>query len=168
MKHPRLSISPQEATEAICQVLDTLSFIRRQDIRMDPFPSDRRIGLLVRVNVFGHTYTLACALHSRDFPDGLDAALFDIHSAALALGCSALPVLIAPQLAPEAQVQCSQHHIAYLDLEGNAHLDVGEIFIARRAVYPHRAAASAPALPYGVAPVFSPQPPAQQAGSFPC
>jgi hypothetical protein len=167
MKSPRTSISPREATEALCAALDTLSFIRKQDIRIELSPTDRRIGLLVRVNVFGKTYTLACALHARVFPEGLDAALYDVHSAATALGCSALPVLIAEVLSPEAQARCRQNHIAYIDLLGNAHLDVGEIFVARRAVYPRPSTSRPQELPRTRS-VVAQQPPLPQSSGFPC
>jgi hypothetical protein len=167
MKTPRASISPQEATEAVYSVLDTLSFIRRQDIRIDRAPRDPRIGLLVQVDVFGRPHTLACALHARAFPEGLDAALFDVHSAAAALGGSALPVLIAPGLSPEAQAHCRQNHIAYLDLEGNAYLDVGEIFVARRSVFPHPHSIRSECRK-SVQSAISPRLSIPQTGSFPC
>jgi len=167
MKTLRASISPREAAEALCAVLDSLSFIRKQDMHIDPSPADRRIGLLARVNVFGRQHTLACALHARSFPEGLDAALYDIHSAATALGCSALPVLIAPVLSPEARAQCHHNHIAYIDLEGNAYLDAGEIFVARRAVYPRTQNTSAEHHAHAH-PGIATHTPASQTGSLSC
>ncbi len=157
MKNNRTSISPREAADAVSMALEQLSFIRRQDIRIDPAPADRRIGLLVRVNVLGREHTLACSLHARAFPEGLEAALYDAHSAAAGLGCGALPVLIAPVLSPEAQSRCRQNRIAYIDQTGNAHLDVGEIFIVRHAVYPHLQSKQAGCL-HGSQPSVQPQP----------
>ena len=49
-------------------------------------------------------------------------------------------VLIAPYLLPpEAQALCKERSASYLDLEGNAHLAFGEVFIGKRSV-PGRAA----------------------------
>lgn len=151
MKPTTPQLTAREGMAAVRVVLEQLSFVRAQDIRMDPSPADRRIGLLVTVNVFGRAHRLACALHGDSFTDGIEAAMFEIHAAASALGSEVLAVMIVPEMSGEAQARCRQHHIAYLDLIGNAYLDVGDIFVARRAIQP-RKHESAPHAQLGASP----------------
>jgi hypothetical protein len=51
------------------------------------------------------------------------------------------PVLIAPYLSPEAQTLCKERDAGFLDLEGNARLSPGEVFIGKRSMNVHRPAA---------------------------
>ncbi len=40
--------------------------------------------------------------------------------------------MIAPYLSPEAQTICKESHTNFIDLEGNARITIGEIFIGKR------------------------------------
>ena len=45
-----------------------------------------------------------------------------------------MPVIIAPYFSPDAQKACEDAGAGFLDLEGNARLSCGEVFIAERSV----------------------------------
>jgi len=122
-----------QASEALINLLHQVSWIRPQDVRLERSSDDVRIPLLAHIQALGRSHTLACALHPRPFDEGLDAAIFELYTAARELNANIHPVLIATHLSAEAQRLCRENRIAYIDLRGNARIDLGEVFIARLA-----------------------------------
>lgn len=126
------------ATEALRALLGEVSVIKLKGIRRQA-----RGAVLVHVDVLGHSHTLACELRSNTGPENLRNALRELHDDAAHFR-DAVPVLIAPYLSPEAQAVCKENHADFLDLEGNARLALGEVFIGKRALTHHAPAASVP------------------------
>ena len=123
--------------EALKSVLSEVSTLKLKEIRRASTSSGRQTGFLVRVDVLGHPHTLACAVQTDVRPGNLGAALRELHESATNVAGDATPVLIAPYLSPEAQAMCKERSAAYLDLEGNARIAIGEIFIVKR-MFAHR------------------------------
>lgn len=115
------------ATEALRTLLGQVSVIKLKEIRRSP-----KGPMLARVDVLGHSHTLACEIEPSAHLESLRHALQELHQDAARYEGAATPVLIAPYLSPEAQAVCKEWSASYLDLEGNARLALGEVFIGKR------------------------------------
>ncbi|MFP5205038.1 MAG: hypothetical protein ACLGP3_05730 [Acidobacteriota bacterium] len=131
------------AAEALRELLGEVSVIKLKGIRREA-----QGAVLAHVDVLGHTHTLACEVRTNTGPENLRNALRELHDDAAHFH-DAVPVLIAPYLSPEAQALCKENHAGFLDLEGNARLALGEVFIGRRAPT-HRAPAASVPLPRAI------------------
>jgi hypothetical protein len=120
------------AAEAIKAVLSEVSTFKLKEIRCTSASGQSETGFLVCVDVLGHSHTLACEVMANVNARNLRAALKELHECAAHVSRDATPVLIAPHLSPQAQAMCRKYSAAYLDLEGNARLTLGEIFIVKR------------------------------------
>jgi hypothetical protein len=125
------------AAEALKAVLSEVSTLKLKEIRRASAASGGETGFVACVDVLGHPHTLACAVKADARPDNLRAALGELHESAAHVAGDATPVLIAPYFSPEAQTLCNESHAGYLDLEGNAHIAIGEVFIRKR-TFAHR------------------------------
>jgi hypothetical protein len=143
------------AAQALAALLGQVSGVKLKEMRRAP--ADRsQAAFLAHIEVFGHSHTLACEVQPDAKPSRLRAALRAFPSGAPQLHGDATPVIIAPYLSPEAQALCKECHAGFLDLEGNARLSVGEVFIGMRSL-PCRAA--------GRPPMASRKPPARSSAS---
>ena len=95
---------------------------------------------MARIDVFGHSHTLACEVNSDLSPSKVRASLKKMQDCAAHLAGQTTPVLIAPYFSPEAQALCKESHAGFLDLEGNARLSLGQVFIGKRSMRLHPAA----------------------------
>ncbi len=133
------------ATEALRALLGQVSVIKLKEIRRAP-----RGPMLARVDVLGHSHTLACEINTSTQPENLRNALQALHKDVAHYDGAATPVLIAPHRSPEAQALCKECSAGYLDLEGNARLALGEVFIGKRSLPGHAAGRSADRIVPGV------------------
>jgi hypothetical protein len=145
------------ATEALKALLGRVSAIKLRDLERVSPPRARFAAILAHIEVFGHSHILACEVDPEvdpyGEPDQLRAMLRELQVDAASLASGATPVLIAPYLSPEAQAICKQSHVGFLDLEGNARLSVGEVFIG---IHSHpRGAASQPSATLHASPAGS-------------
>jgi hypothetical protein len=120
------------ATEALKSVLSQVSTLKLKEIRRVSAASGGETGLVAWVDVLGRSHTLACAVKTDAHPSNLLATLRELHESAARVAGDATPVLIATYLSPEAQALCKESRSGFLDLEGNARIDIGEIFIGKR------------------------------------
>jgi hypothetical protein len=125
------------ATEALRTLLGQVSVIKLKQIRRESNGS-----VLADVDVLGHRHTLACEVKSNSQLENLRTALQNLNDEHRK--DATIPVLIAPYLSPEAQAICKESHAGFIDLEGNARLAMGEVFIGKRAITPHTSIAVAP------------------------
>lgn len=130
------------AAEALKILLNEMSAIEIKQIDLGAPGAGREIDILVRVDVYGHSHTLACGLETNGEAHRVRTALDALHDGIMQLPGSATPVIIAPYLSPEAQTLCEERKTGYLDLEGNARLEVDEVFISKRSM-PGRASQQA-------------------------
>jgi hypothetical protein len=120
------------AAEALKSVLSEVSTLKLKEIRRASTSSSRQTGFVACVDVLGHPHTLTCAVQAEVRLGNLGAALRELHESAAHVAGDATPVLIASRLSPEVQALCKECSVAYLDLEGNARIAIGEIFIVKR------------------------------------
>ncbi len=136
------------AKRALTETLGRMSGVNLKEIQSASAGCSLPAGFLAHVEVFGHCYTLACAVRQHGEPAHVRAGLRDSVSGVARMTENAIPVVIAPYFSPEAQAACAAADVGFLDLEGDAYLSVGEVFIAERSL-PRRAISPAVALSPG-------------------
>ncbi len=133
------------AERALTETLGRMSGVDVKEMRRAGGRSGWPGGIFVRINVLGHSHTLACTVERDGDPVHIHAALHGSFNGAPNLTENATLVIIAPYLSREAQTACKTADAGFLDLEGNARLSVGELFIAEHS-FPSRAIACAAAI----------------------
>jgi hypothetical protein len=132
--HPSKNEMHRRAAEALKLVLAQVSTIRLKEIRHDSAAGPSAGGFVAHVDVFGHSHLLACQVESNGQLVDLEKQVEELRDSAARLAPGATPVFIAPYLSPEAQAICKARASGFLDLEGNARIAVGEVFIGKRSV----------------------------------
>jgi len=136
------------AAEALTSLLGRVSAIKLRELQCASQPRSRFTAILAHIEVFGHSHILACEVDPEvdpyAEPGQLRSMLREWQGDAAPANSDATPVVIAPYLSLEAQALCKQSHVGFLDLEGNARLNVGEVFIVMRSL-PRDVATPAPA-----------------------
>jgi hypothetical protein len=127
-------------TEALKALLNQVSAVKLKEMKHETPVRGRTAEILVHIDIYGHSHTLACEVNADTRPSKVRASLRKLQDCAANLACEATPVLIAPYLSPEAQALCKESHAGFLDLEGNARLSLGEVFIGKRSLHLHPAA----------------------------
>jgi hypothetical protein len=128
MKKSSMDDLELRAAEALRTVLGQVSVVKLKEIRRESKGS-----VLADVDVLGHRHTLACEVKANSRPEDLRTALHRLTE----VRKNVIPVVIAPYLSDEAQSVCKENHTGFLDLKGNARLNLGEVFIGKRAVSSH-------------------------------
>ena len=132
------TIAPAElqmrAADALKALLGQVSAIRVKEMRREAHAEGRCVEILAETDVFGHTHLLACGVNAQGEPAQLRTALRLLCDDAASIAGNVTPVLIAPYLSPEAQQLCKENNAGFLDLEGNARLTLGEVFIGMRSL----------------------------------
>ena len=122
------------ATEALKALLEQVSAVKLKEMKTEPPVRGRAAEILVQIDIYGRSHTLACEVNADTRPSKVRASLKKLRDCAAHLAGEATPVFIAPYLSPEAQAICKESHAGFLDLEGNARLSVGEVFIGKRSM----------------------------------
>jgi hypothetical protein len=130
--HPSRNEMQHRAAEALKLLLAQVSTIKLREIRNESEGKSPSEGFVAHVDVFGRRHLLACEVMSGGKLLDLEKQLEELHECAAGFGDGATPVLIAPRLSPEEQAICKARAAGFLDLEGNARIAVGEVFIGRR------------------------------------
>jgi hypothetical protein len=123
------------AAAALKALLEQVSAVKLTEMRHESPAHGRSAGIVARVDVYGHSHTLACDVNQDTSPSKVRASLRKLQDRAARHSGAATPVVIAPYLSPEAQALCKQSRAGFLDLEGNARLTLGEFFIGRRSLH---------------------------------
>ncbi|MGH9600206.1 MAG: hypothetical protein ACRD27_10095 [Terracidiphilus sp.] len=123
------------AVNALRALLRQVSAIELRDMKLESKAAGSQIDILANVGVYGQSHTLACKVTTSGDPNRIRKALRKLHDGAAHLaGGEATPVFIAPYLSAEAQAICAESKTGFLDLENNARLMVGEVFIGKRSM----------------------------------
>jgi hypothetical protein len=123
------------AADALKAVLREISSVKLTELRCEPLGHCQR-GILARIDVFGRSHTLACEVNAQGNPQQMMTSLHSLRESCTHRDVESTCVIIAPHLSPEAQAVCKESHAGFLDLEGNARIAVGEIFISKRTMLP--------------------------------
>jgi hypothetical protein len=128
------------AAEALKALLRQVSAVKVRDMKHEPQARSRAADIVVHIDVYGHSHTLACEVNRDMRPSRVRASLRKLHDCASDLG-DATPVFIAPHLSPEVEALCKESSAGFLDFEGNGRLNLGEVFIGKRSLQQHPPAA---------------------------
>jgi hypothetical protein len=130
MMKPDHSLKSLEAQSkhALCALLAQVPAISLLEIEDDAWAD-----IVAHIDIYGQRYTVACVVKSSGQPRNVRAALTSLkqHSMVQQAQDVAL-VFIAPYLSLEAQALCREQGVGFLDLEGNARLVFGSVFIERQ------------------------------------
>jgi hypothetical protein len=123
------------AAEALKTVLRQVSQVKVSTIDL-PDP-DLKIDIVAHVYVHGHRRKLVCRVNASGRPEHILVALEELQGFASQFDGDATPVIIAPHLTEEAKALCGERRAGFLDLAGNARIDLGDVFISRRTISQH-------------------------------
>jgi hypothetical protein len=126
------------AAEALKLLLEQVSAVKLKEMKRESqargSAAEVVTPILAHIDVYGHSHTLACGVNADTRPSKVRASIKKLQECAAHLAGETTLVLIAPYLSPEAQTLCKQSHAGFLDLEGNARLSLGEVFIGKRSM----------------------------------
>jgi hypothetical protein len=128
----RIQTTHDLAVEALKAVLHQVSAIKLKNIDSDSAEPKSKADFVAHVDVYGHSHTLICMMMSGDEPQSDREALAEFCDHALQFCDNATPVVIAPRFSEDALALCRENKAGLLDLDGNARIDLGEVFIARQ------------------------------------
>jgi len=117
------------AADALTSALSGVSTLKLKAISCE---SSAHGGFMAHVDVLGRPHVLACEVKAEGQPAVLRETLEQLRDGEAELEPNVTRVLIAPYLSPQAQTLCLQNHAGYLDLVGNARIEIGEVFIRQR------------------------------------
>jgi hypothetical protein len=122
-----------QAANALRGLLEQVPVIERLDIQPVESPGgDVGVDIVVHASVLGKRHTLLCQVKSNGQPRHVRMALLELGNATAHRAQKTTPILIAPYLSPDGQALCREHGVGFLDLEGNARLAFGSVFIDRQ------------------------------------
>jgi hypothetical protein len=120
------------AAEALRAVLGEVSGTKVREISHPSPDAGSASAFTASVDVYGHRHTLACEIAADDQPAHLRALLEGLCDSIASTHTDATPVIIAPHISDEARAVCNESQAGFLDLEGNARIALGEVFILKR------------------------------------
>ncbi len=121
-----------QAVESLKATLFQVSQIKLKHIDFESPRPDLKVDILAHVEVHGRSHMLVCKVEASGQSDHVRTALAALCSDTAQFAGNVTPVLIAPHVSAEAQALCTASDAGFLDLEGNARLHLGEVFIGRR------------------------------------
>jgi hypothetical protein len=125
-----------EAIEALRETLRQVSAIKVKEITQETIGNHRDKMIFGRIDIYGHEHLLACKLASDCESPRVKRALRKLHGLQTDQGAK-IPVLITPAMSDEAQNMCRECGVGFVDLKGNAHLYLDEVFIVKRSLPLH-------------------------------
>lgn len=125
-RHPEF-----EAIEVLRETLRQISVIKVKEIVQENRGNRKERMILGQIEIYGHPHLLACAVLPGCETIRVKRELSKLHGMQMERG-SAIPVLIAPAISEEVQNLCRESGVGFLDLHGNAHLYLDEVFIVKR------------------------------------
>jgi hypothetical protein len=122
----------RRAADALKTLLAEVPVIKLKDVAIQAGRPNREIDILAHIEVSGRHHALVCEVKTSGQPRFARTALLQLRNYVAHHGSHATPVLIAPYLSPEAREMCREAGVGFLDLEGNARLVFGGVFIERQ------------------------------------
>ncbi|MGY2487539.1 type IV toxin-antitoxin system AbiEi family antitoxin [Cupriavidus sp. CP313] len=124
-----MKVAAQSAMD-LRQLLEQVPVIERLDIRRHVRAAEHDI--VVRADILGKRHVLVCEVKTSGQPRHARMALVQLRDRLGHHGTDATAVLVAPYLSAEVQAMCREQGAGYLDLQGNARLVFGSVFIERQ------------------------------------
>ncbi|MBP0625398.1 hypothetical protein [Cupriavidus consociatus] len=117
--------------EALRRLLEKIPILQIEDIEAPAVSGDWRPDFIARLLVDGREHLLICEYKSNGQPRYARSALLELRNFVAQRAPQATPVFIAPYLSPAVRQLCAEMGVGYLDLEGNARIAFGGVFIER-------------------------------------
>ncbi len=131
-----------QAARALSSLFEQMSGIKSWKIKFRS-GGPNRADILADIDVYGRNHKLVCRVADGQ-PGDVRKVIEKLRTRVAAGGRDTTPVLIAPYLSPQTRALCEESRVGFIDLEGNACLQVDEVFIGKRScgsVEPPRASA---------------------------
>lgn len=127
-----MKASEARAGEALRLVLEKIPTLQIEGIEAEAVSGgDWEPDLTARLLVNGQRHLLICEYKSNGQPRYARSALLELRNYIAERAPEATPVFIAPYLSPAVRRLCEAKDVSYLDLEGNARIAFGDVFIER-------------------------------------
>ena len=117
--------------EAIKALFQEIPVVDLGSLEIESPAQDQRVDLVASVDIAGKHYVLVCEAKQSGQPRYIRDAIYQLRDYLREFPKDATPVVIAPYLSPESRELCFQNGVSFLDLEGNARLVFGTVFIDR-------------------------------------
>lgn len=117
--------------EALWQLLEKVPVLQVEGIEAETVSGDWQPDLIARLLVDGRQHLLVCKYKSNGQPRYARSALLELRNYVAQRTPQATPIFIAPYISPTVRQLCEEQGVGYLDLEGNARISFGSIFIER-------------------------------------
>ena len=119
------------AGEALRALLERIPILQLEGIDAEAVSGDWEPDLIARMLVNGRQHLLVCEYKQHAQPRHARAALLELRNYVAHRAPEATPVFIAPYISPAVGRLCEENGVGYLDLEGNARITFGGVFIER-------------------------------------
>lgn len=119
------------ASEALRALLANVPILQVEGIHAEAISGDWTPDFIARLLVNGRPHLLICEYKSNGQPRYARSALLELRNYVLHRDPQATPVFIAPYISPAVRLMCEEKGVGYLDLEGNARIAFGSVFIER-------------------------------------
>lgn len=119
------------AAEALRRLLENIPILHVEGIDAEAVSGDWEPDLIARLVVDGNRHLLICEYKSSGQPRFARSALLELRNYVAQRAPEATPVFIAPYISPAVRQMCEERGVGYLDLEGNARIAFGGVFIER-------------------------------------
>jgi hypothetical protein len=128
--HSRSESRKCRAIEALKSTLLRVSGVKVKEIDCIGVFQEGEIEILAQVEIYGRSHTLACMMVPNERPELVRKSVLGFCHRATDAASDTTPVLIAPRISSGLQRLCREIKAGMIDLQGNARLEIGEIFIA--------------------------------------
>lgn len=118
-------------SEALRGLLAKIPILQIDGIDTEAVSGDWAPGLIVQLLVDGRPHRLICEYKPNGQPRYARSALLELQNYVAHQAPEATPVFIAPYISPTVRQLCEEKGVGYLDLEGNARITFGGVFIER-------------------------------------
>jgi hypothetical protein len=122
------------AQEALKAILHQVSTIELKRVETKAPEVSRRMDFVAHIDVLGRNHTLTCKVTASGEARAVRKALRELQEDSAQFSGDSTPVFIAPYLSPEARALCIEAKTGFVDLEDNARLVLGEVFIGKRSL----------------------------------
>jgi hypothetical protein len=119
------------AAEALRGLLERIPILQVKSIDTEAVSNDWEPDLIVRLLVDGRPHQLVCEYKSNGQPRYARSAMLELRNYVAHRAPQATAVFIAPYISPAVRQLCDETGVGYLDLEGNARIAFGGVFIER-------------------------------------
>jgi hypothetical protein len=119
------------AGEALQRLLEKIPILQVEGIEAEGVSGDWGPDLTARLLVDGRQHLLICGFKPNGQPRYARTALLELDNYVAQRAPGATPIFIAPYISPTVRQLCEEKGVGYLDLEGNARITFGGVFIER-------------------------------------